>query len=57
MSRNTRYVVTGVHATLGHAPGEEFSAELSDEQEAQLVAGGAIARMVDIEPPKKPDSK
>lgn len=54
MSRNTRYVVTSIHPVLGHAPGEEFSADLPEGQEAALIGGGAIARKADVDPKPKP---
>lgn len=40
-----QYVVTGIHPVYGHKPGEKFMAHLPVEQEAALIAGGAIARV------------
>lgn len=55
MGRGTRYLVTGIHAVLGHAPGEEFTADLSDEQETALIAGGAIVRKAAVKPKRDDD--
>jgi len=38
-----RYRVVGEQAVAGAAPGEEFDAEFSPEQEESLIACGAIA--------------
>jgi hypothetical protein len=45
----TTYRVSGQHEVLGHAPGETFDAELSDDQDASLVASGALERLPDHE--------
>lgn len=37
------YTVTGTQPVLDHEPGEEFQAELGEEQERLLLEGGAIA--------------
>ena len=36
------YTVCGNHEVHGTAPGESFSAVLTDEQETQLIEGGHI---------------
>lgn len=41
-AKKKRYRVTGIHRTCGHPPGAVFEAELSAEQEAALVQGGAL---------------
>lgn len=45
-----RYVVTGIHRVLGHAPGEEFAADLPPEQEQHLLR----ARALKLAPPPRP---
>ena len=42
----TRFRVCGTREVLGHAPGEEFDAEISDIQEWRLTVGGHIERVV-----------
>jgi hypothetical protein len=37
-----KYVVTGATAYLDHQPGEEFEAELTDEQEDRAIERGSI---------------
>ena len=37
-----KYRVSGGNPVLGYQPGDEFSADIPAEQEAQLIAGGAI---------------
>lgn len=38
-----RYRVTSIHRVLGHEPGVEFDASLTDQQEFSLLDSGAIA--------------
>jgi hypothetical protein len=38
----TTYKVTGPTAYKGHQPGEQFEAELTDEQEQRALERGAI---------------
>ena len=45
----TRFRVCGTREVLGHAPGEEFEADISDIQEWRLTVGGHIERVVDVE--------
>ena len=39
-SKKKDYTVVGNHNVMGHAPGESFSAAMTDEQEQQLIEGG-----------------
>lgn len=56
--RNRRFVVTGIHPVLGHQPGDKFSANLPQEQEDALIAGGGLAYEVDVQDVgKKTDEK
>jgi hypothetical protein len=41
----TRYRVTGAVPYLGHQPGEEFEAELSDDQEDRALKRGALKKV------------
>jgi hypothetical protein len=38
------YRVTAPSAVFGHEPGTVFERDIPDEQEAQLIASGAIAK-------------
>lgn len=40
-----KYRVTSRTNTLGHSQGEVFTAELSKEQEARLIARGSLERV------------
>jgi hypothetical protein len=42
-NNKVEYEVVGTHAVHGHEPGTTFSAELSAEQEQQLIDGGHLA--------------
>lgn len=37
-----RYKVVGPHKVMGHKPGDEFTADLPDEKELQLLRGGHL---------------
>lgn len=50
--RKRRYVVTGIHPVLGYQPGEEFTANIEEAQEAALLAGGGLSYAVDVESEK-----
>lgn len=39
------YRVSGIQPVLDHAPGTEFDAEISEIQEARLIAAGALERV------------
>lgn len=51
----TRFLVTGIHPVAGTAPGDEFDADFSEEQERALVAGGAIKRAASRREARKRD--
>lgn len=38
----TRFKVSGVQRFLGHEPGEEFEADLPEDQQARAIARGSI---------------
>jgi hypothetical protein len=40
--RCKRYRVTSIHRVLGHEPGTEFDASLTDQQEFSLLDSGAL---------------
>lgn len=39
-----KYRVSGPHAVFGHAPDETFEREIPPEQEARLLASGALKK-------------
>ena len=41
-SKKKDYTVVGNHNVMGHAPGESFSASMTDELEEQLIESGHI---------------
>ncbi len=53
----SKYTVVGTNAVFGHAPGESFEADLSEFDEARLIAGGHIEKTAKGQKPTKPDSK
>lgn len=38
-----RYKVVGPHTVMGHRPGAEFDADLTEEKERQMLRGGHLA--------------
>jgi hypothetical protein len=50
------YRVSGVCAVLGHKPGEEFEAELTEAMAARLIESGALAP-ADKQPGPGPDGE
>lgn len=55
MAKKT-YKVTGPHPVDGHAPGDEFTADMGEEREQQLVEGGHI-RVVPKQKNKKEEDR
>lgn len=53
----TAYRVCGAMPVLGHAPGEEFEADLDSGQEARLFQARALMLAADYEPPAPPPKK
>lgn len=53
--RKRRWLVTGIHPVLGHAPGVTFTADIPDEQARALQAGGALKPAPAAEKPKADD--
>ena len=41
-SKKKDYTVVGNHNVMGHAPGESFSAAMTDEQVEELIEGGHL---------------
>lgn len=52
-----KYRVNAPSAVLGREPGETFEADLDTEQEARLLAGGALEVEADPAPATKPEPK
>ena len=59
MSETKTYRVSGASKVFGVEPGETFEREIPPEQEAQLLAGGAIELVygnpVDVDPEPEPE--